>query len=70
MTWREKETVKGDWCEPAKDPQTIKLVFSLEHKGGELVNSRTYLGRRRLDPFIESQEWVYLFGSTIIMGDV
>ena len=54
MNCREKEIVKGDWCEPAKDPPMVKSVFSLKHKDDELVNSRTYLGRRRLDPFIES----------------
>ena len=54
MTWREKETIKGDRYESAKDPPTIKSVFSLEHKDGGFVNSRTYLGWMRLDPFIES----------------
>lgn len=49
-----KETIKGDWCEPAKNPPTVKSVFSLEYKDGELVSSRTYLGWMRLDPFIES----------------
>ena len=30
---RKKERiVKGDWCDPAKDPPTVKSVFSLEHK--------------------------------------
>ena len=30
---RKKERiVKGDWCDPAKDPSTVKSVFSLEHK--------------------------------------
>ena len=30
---RKKERiVKGDWCDPAKDSPTVKLVFSLEHK--------------------------------------
>ena len=34
MTWREKETVKGDRYEPAKNPPMVKSVFSLEHKDG------------------------------------
>ena len=38
----------------------VKLIFSLEHKDSEWVNSRTYLGWMRLGPFIESLEWVYL----------
>lgn len=33
---------------------TVKSVFSIEHKDGELVSSRIYLGSIRLDPFIES----------------
>ena len=36
-----KETVKSDWCELAKNPLMVKSVFSLEHKDGELVSSRT-----------------------------
>ena len=47
-----KKTTKGDRCESAKDPPTIKSISSLEHKDGELVSSRTYLGLFRLDPFI------------------
>ena len=27
-------TIKGDQGESAKDPPTVKLVFSLEHKDG------------------------------------
>ena len=33
---RKEKTVKGDQCNPAKDPSTIKSVFSLEHKDGKL----------------------------------
>ena len=39
MAWwpgEKEKIVKGDQCESAKDPPTIKLVFSLEHKDGEL----------------------------------
>ena len=36
---KKERTVKGDQCNPAKDPLTIKLVFSLEHKGEKIVNS-------------------------------
>ena len=30
---RKERTIKGDWCNPAKDPLTIKSIFSLVHKG-------------------------------------
>ena len=33
---RKEKTIKGDWCNPAKDPPTIKSIFSLEHKDGKL----------------------------------
>ena len=33
---RKEKTVKGDQCNPAKDPSTIKSVFSLEHKDVKL----------------------------------
>ena len=49
-----KKNIKGGQCELAKDPPMFKSIFSLEHKDGELVNSRTYLGLLRLDPFIET----------------
>ena len=35
----------------AKDPPTIKSVFSLEHKSSEWMNSSVYFGWIRLDPF-------------------
>ena len=62
MAWRERErerkkkkpTIKGNRYEPVKDPPTIKSISSLEHKDGELMSSRTYLGFFRLDPFIET----------------
>ena len=41
---KKKEIVKGDLGEPAKDPPMVMSVFSLEHKGSEWVNSRTYFG--------------------------
>jgi len=41
---RKKVTIKGDWDELAKDPLTVKSVFSLEHKGSEWMNSSMYLG--------------------------
>ena len=45
MSLKKKEkNVKGDQCDPAKDPPTIKSVFSL----------RTYLGWMGFTPFIES----------------
>ena len=30
---RKERTIKGDWCNPAKDPLTVKSIFSLVHKG-------------------------------------
>ena len=41
---RKERTVKGDRCNPTKDPLTIKLVFSLEHKERKILNSGTCLG--------------------------
>ena len=29
---KKERTVKGDKCNPAKDPPTVKSVFSLGHK--------------------------------------
>ena len=40
---KKERTVKGNWCNPAKDPPTIKSIFSLERKDGKKVNDRTYL---------------------------
>ena len=31
-----KKNVKGDRCNPAKDPPMVKSVLSLEHKDGKL----------------------------------
>ena len=41
---KKERTVKGDWCNSAKDSSMVKLVFSLEHKDEKTVNIRTYLG--------------------------
>ena len=41
---RKERTVKGDRCNPTKDPLTIKSVFSLEHKERKILNSGTCLG--------------------------
>ena len=30
---KKERTVKGDWCDPAKDPPMVKSIFSLGHKG-------------------------------------
>ena len=38
---RKRKTIKGDRCKPAKDPLTIKSIFSLEHKYGDFMNSKT-----------------------------
>ena len=36
MNPKNKErTIKGDWCDPAKDSLMVKSVFSLGHKDGE-----------------------------------
>ena len=32
---KKERTIKGDQCDPAKNPPTIKLVFSLGHKDGK-----------------------------------
>ena len=32
---KKKRIIKGDWCDPAKDPLTVKSVFSLGHKDGK-----------------------------------
>ena len=32
---KKEGTVKGDWCDSAKDSLTVKLVSSLEHKDGK-----------------------------------
>ena len=67
---KKERTVKGNWCNPAKDPPTIKSIFSLERKDGKKVNDRTYLKWMVLAPFIKSFKWVYFFRFTTIMGDV
>ena len=36
---KKERTVKGDWFNSAKDTPTVKSVFSLEYKGGKIVNS-------------------------------
>ena len=51
MTWRETKPVKGDRVELAKDRLTVKLIFSLEHKDGESVNSKMYLRLVDSNPF-------------------
>jgi len=33
---KKEKTVKGDWCNLAKDPPTVKSVFSLKHKDEKL----------------------------------
>ena len=33
---RKERTVKGDWCNLAKDPLMVNSIFSLEHKDGKL----------------------------------
>ena len=32
---KKKKIVKGNQCNPAKNPLMVKLVFSLEYKEGE-----------------------------------
>ena len=41
---KKERTIKGDQCNLAKDPPTVKSVFSLEHKEGKIMNCGTYLG--------------------------
>ena len=33
---RKEKTVKGDQCNLAKDPPTVKSIFSLEHRDEKL----------------------------------
>ena len=39
VTEKKERTIKGDRCDPAKDPPTVKSVFSLGHNDGKIVNS-------------------------------
>ena len=32
---KKERTIKGDRCDPAKDPLMIKSIFSLGHKDGK-----------------------------------
>ena len=41
---KKERTINGGRCNLAKDPLTVKSVFSLEYKGGKIVNGDTYLG--------------------------
>ena len=41
---KKERSVKGDWCNSAKDSSMVKSVFSLEHKDEKTMNSPTYLG--------------------------
>ena len=41
---KKERTIKGDQCNPAKDPLTVKSVFSLKHKEEKIMNGNTYLG--------------------------
>ena len=40
---RKERTVKGDQCNLAKDPPTVRSIFSLEHKEEKILNGGTYL---------------------------
>ena len=40
---RKERTVKGDQCNPAKDPPMVRSIFSLEHKEEKILNGGTYL---------------------------
>ena len=40
---KKERTIKGDQCDPAKDPPLIKPVFSLGHKDEKQSMVRTYL---------------------------
>ena len=33
---RKERTIKGDRCNPIKNPPTVKLVFTLKYKDGKL----------------------------------
>ena len=32
---KKERTIKGNRCDPAKDPSTVKSIFSLRHKDGK-----------------------------------
>ena len=32
---KKERTIKGDWCDPTKDPLTVKSGFFLGHKDGK-----------------------------------
>ena len=32
---KKERTIKGNRCDPAKDPPTVKSIFSLRHKDGK-----------------------------------
>ena len=32
---KKERIIKGDWCDPAKDPPMVKLVLSLGYKNGK-----------------------------------
>ena len=32
---KKERTIKGNWCDPAKDSPTVKSIFSLRHKDGK-----------------------------------
>ena len=42
---RKEKTIKGDWCNPAKNPSMVKLVFSLEYKDEKLLIVELTLGK-------------------------
>ena len=32
---KKERTIKGDWCDLAKNPPIVKSIFSLGHKNGK-----------------------------------
>ena len=40
VTEKKERIIKGDRCDPAKDPLTVKSVFSLGRNDGKIVNSQ------------------------------
>ena len=68
---KERKIIRVNRVEPAEDLPTVKSLFlsmTLSMKSGWIVvHIFTWWS---LVSFIESLEWVYLLGATIIRGDV
>ena len=41
---KKEKNFKSDWCYSAKDPSTVKSIFSVEHEDGKLLIAELTLG--------------------------